>query len=124
MSDTVKFSSMNKKVHKVRLRWFGHVMRTEEKCWERQIMNKEVVDRMKRRIKTRWRCCFVADRKEMNLDIRIVKNKIKWKRDTLKAANPHKSEIITLQKIKIFVSIFPVFLYVNRFYFLHKNVDA
>jgi hypothetical protein len=56
---TVKVGEESKKAQEARLRWQGHVLRTEEGNAERRVIDMEVRGQRRReRPKTRWRDCI------------------------------------------------------------------
>ena len=79
--NTVKVTSVSKKVQEARLRWFGHVVREEEESGERRIMEMEVEGRRRRgRPRIRWRDCVAADGREKNLDLQVARDRLRWRR--------------------------------------------
>ena len=65
---TTKVAEISKKVQERRLQWYGHVMRQEEDCVVRRVMDMEVEGRRRRgRPKRRWRDCLEGDFREKSI---------------------------------------------------------
>lgn len=63
------------------MKWFGYVKRRWEGNCERWTIDMEVDGREKRgRLMTRWRDCVVVDSREMNLDLVMEEERIRWRR--------------------------------------------
>ena len=81
-------AELSKKVQEARLRWYGHVLRRDEECVERRMMDMEVQGRRGRgRPKTRWKDCIAADVREKQLDLGRVHNRNDW-RQLIKNSDP------------------------------------
>src|SRR6218665_2642380 len=69
------------KVREAQMRWYGHVMRMEDGCCIRRIMNVEVYGRRSRgRQKKRWRDKIQEDLKTLKLKKEDADDRNKWRR--------------------------------------------
>src|SRR6218665_3108991 len=76
------------KVREARMRWYGHVMRREDGCCIKRIMNAEVYGRRSRgRQKKRWREKMQEDLKTLKLKKEVADDRNKWRR-RIRVADP------------------------------------
>src|SRR6218665_4070394 len=76
------------KVREARMRWYGHVMRREDGCCIKRIMNAEVYGRRSRgRQKKRWRDKIQEDLKKLKLKKEDADDRNKWRR-RIRVAGP------------------------------------
>src|SRR6218665_3619023 len=76
------------KEREARMRWYGHVMRREDGCCIKRIMNAEVYGRRSRgRQKKRWRDKIQEDLKTLNLKKEDADDRNKWRR-RIRVADP------------------------------------
>lgn len=76
------------KVREARMRWYGHVMRREDGCCIKRIMNAEVYGRRSRgRQKKRWRDKIQEDLKTLKLKKEDADDRNKWRR-RIRVADP------------------------------------
>src|SRR6218665_1263644 len=69
------------KVREARMRWYGHVLRMEDGCCIKRIMNAEVYGRRNRgREKKRWRDNIQEDLKTLKLKKGDADDRNKWRR--------------------------------------------
>ena len=81
---SVKVTELSKKMQEVRLRWYGHVMRSENYYVGRKVMEMDVPWRRRRgRPKKRWKDCVVEDMKVNNLLEHYVQDRTRWRRLTM-----------------------------------------
>src|SRR6218665_2263033 len=76
------------KVREAGMRWYGHVMRMEDGCCIKRIMNAEVYGRRSRvRQKKRWRDKIQEDLKTLKLKKEDADDRNKWRR-RIRVADP------------------------------------
>ena len=78
-------TEISKKAQEARLRWFGHLMRREEREEHigREIMRMEVQGRRKRgRPKRRWKDCIEEDMRSKGVDVGTTQDRRRLKRLT------------------------------------------
>ena len=69
-----------KKVQERRMRWYGHVMRRDEECVGKRVMDIEVQESRRRgRPKKRWADCVKDDLREKGLSGEEVYDRATWK---------------------------------------------
>src|SRR6218665_3656278 len=84
---TLGVACITDKVREARMRWYGHVMRREDGCCIKRIMNAEVYGRRSRgRKKKRWRDKIQEDLKTLKLKKEDADNRNKWRR--IRVADP------------------------------------
>src|SRR6218665_3206849 len=78
--EVLEVACITDKVREARMRWYGHVMRMEDGCCIKRIMNEEVYGRRSRgRQKKRWRDKIQEDLKTVKLK-KDTDDRNKWRR--------------------------------------------
>ena len=77
---TTKVAEISKKAQERRLQWYGPVMRKEEDCVVRRVMDMEVEGRRRGRPKRRWRDCLEGDFREKAISGDEYAERGEWRR--------------------------------------------
>ena len=78
---TVKVTEISKKTQEARLRWYGHVARSNIESDERRALDMEVQGRRRRgRPKTIWKDCIISDMRIKELDNNMAVDRNRWRR--------------------------------------------
>ena len=62
-----------------RLRWFGHVQRMDENCWQKRILSHVVDGKYVGRPKKRWSDNIKEDLKIVNASVEMTNDRAAWR---------------------------------------------
>ena len=91
----VKVRGVSKRTQEARLRWCGHVMRSDGESDEKRALDMEVEGR-RGRPKTRWKDCIAADMRKKDLDTGMTGGK-----SSSRIATKYNDGLIKLTKMMI-----------------------
>ena len=79
LRDRLGIASLDVIMRRGRLRWFGHISRMEESCWQKKMLTFEVDGVHHGRPKKRWSENIKTDMKKLNISEELTTDRVAWR---------------------------------------------